>query len=64
MRKVPLVSAVINGLVKLVKALNCKCKSTCCQSECVQAPKSPKRSDPEIRENAVKVGQLKQITEL
>lgn len=64
MAKIPLVSAVINGLVKLVKALNCKCKSSCCQSECSQGPKSPKRSDPKITEHAIKVGELKKITEL
>jgi hypothetical protein len=64
MAKIPLVSAVINGLVKLVKALNCKCKSSCCQSECSQGPKSPKRSDPDIKEHAVQVGELKKITQL
>jgi len=43
MRRVPLISAIIEGLIKAIKAINCKCRSTCCDSECTQSPKSPKR---------------------
>ena len=59
--KVPLVTALINGIVKAIKALNCKCKSSCCQSECTQ---SNKRDSPKVGDYSQKIGKLKKVTEL
>ena len=61
--KISFITALLNGIVKAIKALNCKCKSSCCQSECIQR----KNSDPspqDIKEFTVIGGKIKHITEL
>ena len=60
--KVPIISAFLNGIVKAIKALNCKCKSSCCESECTQTRK--RSSEVNIEDYSEKVGELKKVTEL
>ena len=43
MSKSNIINAVFNGLVRLVKAINCKIKC-CCESECSQ--QNPEPSSP------------------
>lgn len=45
MKKVKLINAIFNGLVKLIKAINCKI-ACCCESSCSQ-----ERPPEELHEN-------------
>lgn len=62
--KVPLVTAFLNGLIKAIKALNCKCRSTCCDSECTQ--KQPRQSDVKVRieDYSERIGKIEKTTDL
>ena len=66
--RVPIISSILNGLVKAIKALNCKCKSSCCESECTQRPQrkdsSPTSGDIDIHEASSKIGQIKYSAEV
>ena len=44
--KLKLINAIIDGLVKLVKAI--RCRSACCQSSCNQPPECNCGNIPQI----------------
>lgn len=48
MSKVNIINAIFNGLVKLIKAINCKI-ACCCESSCSQE-QSPPSPDPSVTE--------------
>ena len=45
--KLKLINAIIDGLVKLVKAI--RCRSACCQSSCNEPPKCECNYIPPIK---------------
>lgn len=61
--KVPLVSSIINGIVKAIKALNCKCKSSCCESECTQSNRK-NSSTIRIEDYSEKIGKITKEVDL
>lgn len=60
MKRIPLISAIIEGLVRLVKSLNCRCHSKCCESDCTQRPVT----EVKIEDFAEKIGEVKHVVEL
>ncbi len=46
MKKILLVETILNGIVKIIKAI--RCKSTCCKSSCNE-PKNCDCNEPELK---------------